>query len=248
MMFKAFTGMALVRAVGLARCAYRPPFEILTARSARSGPAYTEIGSVAYEPEFYSDNFTGVHAMLLQMSENEHALSIRGTNGPMDMIYDAQTCLIGTNIGAGKAHLGFYLQQRRLMRLCENDLRARLSRPGASLLCTGHSAGAAIAVLTAYHMTNQFSGAVSVVGFGTPRIGNAAFAQGASLCLADRMLLVKNGADVVVELPPFKEYASMPHMAIGQANTTKKAELWHRIDDHDIAAYQRSVEQLVNSM
>ncbi|KAG5178230.1 hypothetical protein JKP88DRAFT_154776, partial [Tribonema minus] len=72
----------------------------------------------------------------------------------------------------GRAHAGFHMQQRRLLRLCIDELHERLSQPHAVLLCVGHSAGACVAALTALQLVQCYGDAISFIGFGMPRLGD----------------------------------------------------------------------------
>jgi Lipase (class 3) len=159
-----------------------------------------------------------------------------------DVLFDVHTLMMKSSHAPGKIHSGFGIQQRRLTRLCDQELQVRLSKPRSVFVCTGHSAGAAIALLTACQLSGCHGDSVSVVGFGMPRIGDAAFVHGAKQCLGDRLLLLKNGYDVVVDLPPFNGYASFPHMSLGAKSA--KLTLRGRLNDRDIATYQQRVMEL----
>ena len=74
-------------------------------------------------------------------------------------------------------HTGFYRSWLSVARkVTEEVQRLRQLHPGAKLLVTGHSLGAAMAVLAATHL--HYVDALSVHAvytFGQPRVGNAAF-------------------------------------------------------------------------
>jgi predicted lipase len=68
------------------------------------------------------------------------------------------------------------------------------------VICTGHSLGAALATLTAMDLIASEVKKVSVWNFGSPRIGDFAFAQGASERLSVHR--VTHHKDMVVHTPP----------------------------------------------
>ncbi|OIW07342.1 hypothetical protein TanjilG_10177 [Lupinus angustifolius] len=72
-----------------------------------------------------------------------------------------------------------------------------------SLTITGHSLGAALATLTAYDIKTAFLGLpVTVISFGSPRVGNSSFRQ----CLekqGTKVLRIVNSDDVITKMPGF---------------------------------------------
>ncbi|RRT58544.1 hypothetical protein B296_00001349 [Ensete ventricosum] len=73
-----------------------------------------------------------------------------------------------------------------------------------SLTVTGHSLGAALAVLTAYDITTTFQDApmVTVVSFGGPRVGNASFRRRLEES-GIKVLRIVNTQDVITKVPGF---------------------------------------------
>ena len=48
---------------------------------------------------------------------------------------------------------------------------------GGVLMCTGHSLGSGVAAMAALYYGAQYPKQVAYIGFGTPRVGNGAFAK-----------------------------------------------------------------------
>nr|XP_010934644.1 phospholipase A(1) DAD1, chloroplastic-like [Elaeis guineensis] len=73
-----------------------------------------------------------------------------------------------------------------------------------SLTVTGHSLGAALAVLTAYDITTTFQDApmVTVVSFGGPRVGNASFRRRLEE-QGSKVLRIVNAQDIITKVPGF---------------------------------------------
>jgi hypothetical protein len=112
-----------------------------------------------------------------------------------DVITDAKFCLKDVD-GGGCVHSGF---QKALDEVW-NPLVARLQqltkeRPQRTVWFTGHSLGAALATLAAA----RYPAARGLYTFGSPRVGNAAFAKRLKVP-AYRFV---NNNDVVTRVPPF---------------------------------------------
>jgi hypothetical protein len=76
---------------------------------------------------------------------------------------------------------------------------AHAAHPNAGFICTGHSLGGALATLHAASMSHIYSG-ISLITFGSPRVGNWDFAQ---MCNQDlgTILRVTHRKDSVVHVP-----------------------------------------------
>ncbi|WOL15258.1 hypothetical protein Cni_G24039 [Canna indica] len=73
-----------------------------------------------------------------------------------------------------------------------------------SLTVTGHSLGAALAVLTAYDITTAFEDApmATVMSFGGPRVGNASLRRGLEQ-KETKVLRIVNTQDIITKVPGF---------------------------------------------
>ena len=105
---------------------------------------------------------------------NSLAVAIAGTNGKRDVAQDAE--FWKDDIGQGaEVHAGFLAHYRALWPAIDAKLASYGARSGSRILLTGHSLGAAVAVLLAWHRPYLFKGA-NVVLFGCPFVGNSNFA------------------------------------------------------------------------
>ena len=97
------------------------------------------------------------------------------------------------SIAGGKVHAGFSSALDGVWNQMKPDLE-RLSSNGRRVWFTGHSLGAALAVLAAH----QFEKPAGVYTFGAPRIGDAEFARH----YTPRTYRIVNNTDFVTEIPP----------------------------------------------
>ncbi|WOK95358.1 hypothetical protein Cni_G04065 [Canna indica] len=95
-----------------------------------------------------------------------------------------------------------------------------------SLTVTGHSLGAALAVLTAYDITTAFKDApmVTVLSFGGPRVGNASFRRWLEQ-KGTKVLRIVNTQDIVTKLPGFVKEEEPKRSA---ADSTVEDDGWLR--------------------
>ncbi|THH26543.1 hypothetical protein EUX98_g7640 [Antrodiella citrinella] len=109
--------------------------------------------------------------------------------------------------GAAKGvevHDGFQATQGRTADLVLSTVKSALSSSGfKTVLVTGHSLGAAVAVLDATMLKMQLSSDISIksVTFGQPRVGNQAFANMVDSLLSG-FVRVTNQHDIVPIVPP----------------------------------------------
>uniref|UniRef100_A0A0E0MCE4 Fungal lipase-type domain-containing protein n=1 Tax=Oryza punctata TaxID=4537 RepID=A0A0E0MCE4_ORYPU len=113
----------------------------------------------------------------------------------------------------GKAHSSLQQQVRGEVKRIINEYGGK-GMPPLSITLTGHSLGAALAVLTAYDITTnspmQHHGdddapappMVTAVSFGGPRVGNAAFRRRLEES-GGKVLRVVNSNDIVTKVPGF---------------------------------------------
>ena len=69
--------------------------------------------------------------------------------------------------------------------------------PDSTIVITGHSLGAALATLTAYDMASVYGTKVSMINFGSPRVGNGNFANVFNHRLANRAIRVTHALDPI---------------------------------------------------
>ncbi|RYG70456.1 lipase family protein [archaeon] len=101
-----------------------------------------------------------------------------------------------------RVHKGFYLAQQSAMSLVRSAVQTLKQQfPSYRVVVTGHSLGAALATLTALQLHAEGpEETVRLFHFGSPRVGNTAFATFASKTLADRSRLTHH-KDMVPHCP-----------------------------------------------
>ncbi|EFN52844.1 hypothetical protein CHLNCDRAFT_138296 [Chlorella variabilis] len=155
--------------------------------------------------------------VLLSWRDGQLLLAFRGTASAANAVTDMkawQTPVVPRRYHAGrlvKAHAGFYHAYT-----ANEDRHKLLSRiqeivggfgggagaaAGLRLYLTGHSLGGALAILAAYDLQRLFPAAYTTVyTFGSPRVGNAAFAA-EYRCLVPDSWAVVNDQDPVTRIP-----------------------------------------------
>ena len=142
---------------------------------------------------FPRDRFAGRGTQaLLAEGEDRAVLAFRGTEAgdPLDLIADADVFPAKWPSG-GRVHRGFARALRAVWPAIEERL-GHLEAP--RLLITGHSLGAALAVLAA-----SLQQACELYAFGAPRVGDAAFAARFDGIAVHRVV---NCCDLVCRVPP----------------------------------------------
>ncbi|MDE2596196.1 MAG: lipase family protein [Sphingomonadales bacterium] len=185
-----FAGKDDARCAELSRLAYYafPPDE------ARLDAALAALGFVSRS--YFEDRQSNTQAMALIDAAGQAVIAFRGTQAghPVDAITDMSFRPVDWGRG-GKVHLGF----RSAYDSPSFNIRAALAgwladhRPGR-LIATGHSLGAALATLLASDHP-----AAELVTFGSPAVGNAAFA---ALFTGRAVRRYCNCCDIVVRVPP----------------------------------------------
>ena len=109
--------------------------------------------------------------------------------------------------GGCEVHKGFLEAYRTIQSGIRNATETVLLRhPGASILVTGHSLGAALSTLATLDLLRTFPSQITSLknyNFGQPRVGNAAFAAwAAGLVEAGGDFRVTHDQDPVPHLPP----------------------------------------------
>lgn len=97
-------------------------------------------------------------------------------------------------------HSGFYEQFIGLFSIFDKQVKKHLD-DGGNLLCSAHSLGSSVCALAALNYGSIYPSQVFYVGFGTPRVGNKAFADKFNKCVGLK-LRIKNNRDPVSCTPP----------------------------------------------
>nr|KAJ3405408.1 hypothetical protein HK105_003746 [Polyrhizophydium stewartii] len=131
-----------------------------------------------------------------------------------------------------KLHKGFQESYRQARSLVRSTLASLMQRfPDYELIFTGHSLGAALAIVAAtdiYQTTPSIAGRTSVYTYGQPRVGNTAWANYIdNLPFASRIYRVTGYVDVIPGVPfelPGLDYAHNKQQYTNQVGRTVKCD------------------------
>lgn len=134
---------------------------------------------------------------------NEIIVSFRGSANIQNWIEDFNIEMMSYDCKGCEIHAGFFndylLIEQKINKKIE-ELTSKYST--ASIVCTGHSMGAALSEIAGLRLKAKFSTRqVHVHNFGCPRIGNAALAQFLAPRV-DSLYRVVHHKDIVPHLPP----------------------------------------------
>ena len=151
-----------------------------------------------------------------------------------------------------EVHSGFFIGHNSVKAKIYAKLNAIVeSGKCDSILFTGHSAGATLAKLCAFDFVNDKNLELSIISFGSPKIGNAAFATGfgGSNIKCTRIV---NDNDGIALTPLFSGYRHVGDLIrLRNVVLNESQTLWNalrnfaRLDsvaDHDIDAYIATME------
>ena len=123
--------------------------------------------------------------------------------------------MYGTNVKTGEPSPGtgvvrnvqrsmwakYALAQSRLLHGLSNIVLRSPAGPAMEVVLVGHSTGGALATLAAYDLHLHGLNVAEVWTFGSPRVGDATFANAWNAALSDKSFRVVNGMDGVVHYP-----------------------------------------------
>ena len=177
-------------------------------------------------------------------------LACRGTSSIQDAMVDGSLQLVPFTFADGKpkqgvaVHRGFYRQFKGILPQIDPLYKGHLAA-GGTLICTGHSLGAAVATLAALYYGERYPGQVSYIGFGSPRVGNGTFARFFATKVTDYTRVV-NGRDPVPKVPPPGEYTHVgAETHVGRRDPYPAIAALTDLPDHDIANYIHNLETSV---
>jgi hypothetical protein len=195
---------------------------------------------VGEAPRFFTDARTDAQAYGVQYA-GVSALVYRGTSSVADALVDA--CVRRVQVPwlpddrASVVHRGFLMQFLALRPACAAYLEA--AGGARDVLCIGHSLGSAVAALAASAAAVDPVRRVHYVGFGTPRVGNAAWAASFDKSVATSVRC-KNGRDPVAAVPPRVLYADVGGLLhIGRPDPIPDVPSLLDLWEHDMAEYLR---------
>lgn len=159
---------------------------------------------------------SNVFGLVAFKADTQTALvAIRGTRTPLEWIadFDAIAVPFLATPGAGLVHMGFQLVYEHIRRSM-GDLLRRLS--ARRVLVTGHSLGAAVAVLAAFDIASNYDLPVELHSFAGPRIAAPDFANNFDRLIPTGFRVV-NFMDVVpqVPFPPLFRHVGSEHLVDG---------------------------------
>jgi len=130
-------------------------------------------------------------------------VAFRGSREPLDFLTDVKFRKVESELIGGRVHRGFLRAfesvEVEVIHLVQS-LRRRLDQP---LFLTGHSLGAALATLAAPALARIHEALPFVYTFGSPRVGDGAFAEQFDELLGPRAFRFVNNEDPVPRLPAF---------------------------------------------
>jgi hypothetical protein len=199
----------------MARLAYVKGSADLTAFLARASFSLVRTADIA-----------GTQAFVVTRG-GDAVLAFRGTepDDPTDLGADADLVLVDL-AGGGRVHRGF----AHALDVVWSSISPVIPA-AARVLVTGHSLGAALATLAAVRL-----GGARLFTFGSPRVGDAAFAARADRLVHERWV---DCADIVTRVPP----EALGYAHTGQRHYIDRAGRHQPgIDDAAIEADQRNAE------
>jgi hypothetical protein len=168
------------------------PFEKDSAHASRLAEALGRVGIGAPTP--LCSSATGTQAFAAVLPDGRSLVVFRGTEP--QAVSDIGTDLAATldpwqGHATARVHHGF----AKALASIEAELARWLAgRPGAPVIFTGHSLGAALATLAASRWQ-----AAQLITFGSPRVGNADFVATLAATAIERYV---DCCDIVTHLPP----------------------------------------------
>ena len=154
----------------------------------------TVLQNAGHEEVMFADG-ESTEAAIIRVGEF-HVLTFRGTVGLEDWLRNIDVRPDDWD-GPGRAHKGFVGALNEVWE--RKKLHAKLREITTPIFYTGHSLGAALAVLAAARIDADRR-PVAVYTYGGPRCGDATFAQ--QHPLRDRIHRVVNNRDLVPRVPP----------------------------------------------
>mgnify|MGYP000232887710 CR=1 FL=1 len=196
----------MVYYAGLAYC----PKKCLLAWDCESGKQFTNFGEVTH----VNNAITLASAYIgYEKKKNLIIVSYRGSANAQNWIEDFNFEMVSyPNCKGCYMHAGFLEDYKAIEGKTEEAIEKLLKEhPGASIVTTGHSLGAALSVIAGLRLKAKFgSSKVIVHNFGCPRVGNHAMAQYISTRV-DTVFRVIHNKDLVAHLP--FEYLDYRHPA-----------------------------------
>ncbi|XP_028804658.1 phospholipase A(1) DAD1, chloroplastic-like [Neltuma alba] len=157
---------------------------------------------------------------IARLGRRDVVISLRGTSTCLEWLENARAALTSLPADMGgkggeamveKGFLSLYLSKTpktpSLREMVREEVKRIIQSYGdepLSVTITGHSLGAALAILSAYDIANTVKNApmVTVVSFGGPRVGNESFRRRLEQS-GTKILRIVNSDDVITKVPGF---------------------------------------------
>lgn len=168
-----------------------------------SGGAYSDLQPVCktMKVELIENKNTDTECFV-RIIGNNVIIAFRGTDSKINWIsnfcFEKKIIPYGNSDSNIRVHRGF-LENYKSIR---QTIHKMIPHNSCKITVTGHSLGAALAVLCAIDLQYNFENHdIEVYLFGCPRVGNAAFAKSYNKRIF-KTLRVSNGNDIVTKIPP----------------------------------------------
>jgi len=200
----------------------------------------------------------GTQAMTFLIGDKMY-IAFRGTEPTQlsDILADLKAWQTKSKYKTGRVHSGF----RNALDVIWDDIFEYVIRnnSGREIIVTGHSLGAALATLCASRISKKFDNTISLYTFGSPRVGNRAWAKAFNV---ETYRFVNNN-DIVTRVPSaifythigklcyFNHYGFLREMGYWQRTKDRWRGFWRAIQkregidwfiDHSMALYVKKVE------
>jgi pimeloyl-ACP methyl ester carboxylesterase len=209
----------------LASFAYKDPEQGLFL-----GAKETSFSTTNYDAQFYRLEF-----------DDRTVFAIRGTSSSEDVMIDAEIILVPFGAESSRVHSGFLKQYKSM----QSDIIAFIGTKPCEFV--GHSLGGALATIAAAHIKSLFPNLlVKCVTFGSPRVGNAAFAKWFES--VDESVRVVNGNDIVTRSPKlFYSHVKGEHR-VGSSWWWFASVRDHYLDSYRAGLADRSLKDALRSI
>jgi predicted lipase len=152
--------------------------------------------------------------------------------------------------GNGKVHSGFYDRFNEIKTPTITFLKkAQKELPNGDIIISGHSMGAAVAVMFASYLKELNIHPRFVYTYGSPRVGDRAFAQYVDKQFGDQLIRIMNDWDMVTDLPPVAFGYRHTGKLVTCKTSTSECQEKGRMDENPggvIMAIKRAIETAKN--
>ena len=169
---------------------------------------------VLYQQRRLKDEHHDTHGYIgYQPITQSIAVAFRGSESVSNWLSDLDAVLTEyPNCQGCEVHKGFYAAEQAVISQVKDEVVRLLSKyPNYQVLVTGHSLGAALATLTASDLRLEGIDNVRMFNYGSPRVGNTAFANFYSSLLGNRSNRVTHHKDIVPHSPMHERFTHISH-------------------------------------